>query len=136
MKEVIKMFDKKIRVQKEGSNTLPERLAEALNTSAGAKMIYGEPIEHDGMTIIPVAKLRYGFGGGGSKHNGEEGSGGGGGEVVQPAGYIELKDGASRFHAIRDPMAFVPLVVAGGLTGLLLMRGLYKMFRQERGSKA
>ena len=128
------MFDKKIRVQKEGSNSLPERLAEALNTSAGAKMIYGEPIEHDGVTIIPVAKLRYGFGGGGGKHGGEEG-GGGGGEVVQPAGYIELRDGSSRFRAIREPVAFVPLVIAGGLTGLLLARGLYKMFRQERGAK-
>lgn len=129
------MFDKKIRVQKEGGSSLPERLAEALNTSAGAKIIYGEPIEHDGVTIIPVAKLRFGFGGGGGKHGSEEGSGGGGGEVVQPAGYIELKDGSSKFHAIREPMAFIPLVVAGGLTGLLLTRGLYKLFRQERGSK-
>lgn len=129
------MFDKKIRVQKEGGNSLPERLAEALNTSAGAKMIYGEPIEHDGVTIIPVAKLRYGFGGGGGKHGGEEGSGGGGGEVVQPAGYIELKDGSSKYHAIREPMAFVPLVIAGGVTGLLLARGLHKMFHREGGSR-
>lgn len=125
------MFDKQIRVQKEAGNSLPERLAETLKTSAGAKMIYGEPVEHDGVTIIPVAKLRYGFGGGGGKHNGEEGGGGGGAEIVQPAGYIELKDGSSKFHVIRDPMAFIPLVIAGGLTGLLLARGLYKMLRQE-----
>ncbi|HQR36452.1 MAG TPA: spore germination protein GerW family protein [Blastocatellia bacterium] len=126
------MFDKQIRVQKEASNSLPERLAETLKTSAGAKMIYGDPVEHDGVTIIPVAKLRYGFGGGGGKHNEEEGGGGGGAEIVQPAGYIELKDGSSKFHAIRDPMAFVPLVIAGGLTGLLLVRGLYQMLRQGR----
>ena len=40
------MFDKQIRVQKEAGNSLPERLAETLKTSAGAKMIYGEPVEH------------------------------------------------------------------------------------------
>jgi uncharacterized spore protein YtfJ len=123
------MTEKGINGQKEGSDSLPERLAEAFKTSADAKMIYGEPIEHDGVTIIPVAKLRYGFGGGGGKHDGEEGGGGGGGMIVRPAGYIELKNGLSRFQAIRDPGAFVPLVIAGGLTGLLLARGLYKMFR-------
>lgn len=134
------MFDKEIQVLKEGSNSFPERLAEAFNASVGAKMVYGEPVERDGVTIIPVAKLRYGFGGGGGRRAGrqggeEGGGGGGGGVIVQPAGYIELKDGSSRFQAIREPMAFVPLVIAGGLTGLLLVRGLYKMFRRTPGSK-
>lgn len=124
------MFEKEIQVQKEGSNSLTERLAEMFKTIVAAKLIYGEPIEHDGVVIIPVAKLRYGFGGGMGKRDGEEGGGGGGGMIVHPAGYIELKEGSSRFRAIRDPITFVPLVIAGGLTGLLLARGLYKMFRQ------
>ena len=123
------MFEKGTHAQKEDGVSLPERLAEAFKTFADAKMIYGEPIERDGMTIIPVAKLRYGFGGGGGKHNRDEGGGGGGGMIVQPAGYIELKGGTSKFRAIREPITFVPLVIAGGLTGLLLARGLYKMFR-------
>ncbi len=126
------MFEKKIRVGKEEQGSLPERLAELLGTSAGAKMIYGEPVLNDGVVIIPVAKVRYGFGGG--KHNDEEG--GGGGEIIQPAGYIELKDGSSRFHPIRDPIAFVPLVIAGGLTGFLLLRGLYNLLRRERSLEA
>ncbi|MGE0887525.1 MAG: spore germination protein GerW family protein [Blastocatellales bacterium] len=130
------MFDKAIQVHKADSNSLPERLAETFKTSIGAKMIYGEPVKHDGVIIIPVAKLRYGFGGGGSKHGMDEDSGGGGGEIVQPAGYIELKNGSSRFHPIRDPIAFVPLLVAGGLTGILLIRSLYKMFGQKRSLKS
>jgi len=125
------MFDKEIQVRKEGHGSLPERLAESLRAAAGAKMIYGEPVAHDGLVIIPVAKLRYGFGGG--KHNDEEG--GGGGEIIQPAGYIELKDGSSRFQPIRDPLAFVPLVIAGGLTGFLLLRGLYSLLRRQRSSE-
>ncbi|MBL8192118.1 MAG: sporulation protein [Acidobacteria bacterium] len=125
------MFEKKIRVGKEEQSSLPERLAELLGTSAGAKMIYGEPVLNDGIVIIPVAKVRYGFGGG--KHKDEEG--GGGGEIIQPAGYIELKDGSSRFHPIRDPVAFVPLVIAGGMTGFLLLRSLYTMLRRARSSE-
>lgn len=124
------MFEKGTQMQKEESISPPERLADAFKTFADAKMIYGEPIERDGLTIIPVAKLRYGYGGGSGRRDGEEGGGGGGGMIVQPAGYIELKNGVSSFRAIRGPGAFVPLVIAGGLTGLLLARGLYKMFRQ------
>jgi uncharacterized spore protein YtfJ len=123
------MVEKGVHGRKEGGDSLPKRLAEAFKGSADAKMIYGEPIERDGVTIIPVVKLRYGFGGGGG-HDGEEGGRGAGGMIVRPAGYIELKNGSSRFQAIREPGAFVPLVIAGGLTGLLLARGLYKMFRQ------
>lgn len=125
------MFEKKIRVQKEGQGSLPERLAESLGSSAGAKMIYGEPVLNDGVVIIPVAKVRFGFGGG--KHKDEEG--GGGGEIIQPAGYIELKDGSSRFRPIRDPISFVPLVIAGGMTGFLLLRSLYTMLRRARRSE-
>ena len=124
------MFEKGIHSQKVESESIPERLVEAFKTVVDAKMIFGEPIERDGMTIIPVAKLRYGFGGGGGRRDREEGGGGGGGMIVQPAGYIELKDGSSRFHAIREPITFVPLVIAGGLTGLLMARSLYKMLHR------
>ena len=44
-----------------------ERLAEHLG-AADARAIYGSPIERNGTTVIPVAKVRYGFGGG-SGHN-------------------------------------------------------------------
>jgi uncharacterized spore protein YtfJ len=124
------MFENGTNIQTEEGASLPERLAEAFKTFADAKMIYGDPIERDGVTIIPFAKLRYGFGGGRGRHDRDEGGGGGGGMIVQPAGYIELKEGSSRFLAIREPATFVPLVMAGGLTGLLMARGLYKMLRR------
>jgi uncharacterized spore protein YtfJ len=41
-----------------------ERLAEKLGITANARAVYGEPVERDGLTIIPVAQVRYGFGGG------------------------------------------------------------------------
>jgi len=58
------------------SDTFIARLAEKLGMSARAASVYADPIERDGMTIIPVARVRYGFGGGDGVKAGEEGAGG------------------------------------------------------------
>jgi uncharacterized spore protein YtfJ len=108
-----------------------ERIAEKLSVTASSKAVYGEPVEHEGVTIIPVAKVRYGFGGGSGKKSTKEGEGGGGGLQASPMGYIEMKDGETQFRPIRDPMAFVPVVAAGGFVGWLLLRGLRKLIRRK-----
>ena len=63
--------------------SLAEKLAEKLGASAKASAVFGEPTERDGVTVIPVAKIRYGFGsgsGGGTDDDGDSsGFGGGGG---------------------------------------------------------
>lgn len=41
-----------------------ERIAERLGAHATVKAVFGDPVERDGITIIPVAKVRWGFGGG------------------------------------------------------------------------
>lgn len=43
---------------------LLERMAERIGAAAGVKTAYGEPVERDGVTVIPVAKVAWGFGGG------------------------------------------------------------------------
>src|SRR5437762_857794 len=108
-----------------------ERLAEKIGATASAKTVYGDPVEHDGVTIVPVAKVRYGFGGGSGKKSHKEGEGGGGGLQASPMGYIEMKDGETQFRPIRDPMSMVPLVAAGGFAGWLLLRGLRKLLRRK-----
>jgi uncharacterized spore protein YtfJ len=108
-----------------------ERLAEKIGATASAKAVYADPVEHDGVTIIPVAKVRYGFGGGSGKKSHKEGEGGGGGLQASPMGYIEMKDGETQFRPIRDPMAMVPLVATGGFAGWILLRGLRKLFRRK-----
>lgn len=65
------------------TSSIPERLAERIGARAGAAEIFGEPVVRDGVTVIPVARARWGFGGGGSKREGKEG---GGGASVAPAG--------------------------------------------------
>jgi uncharacterized spore protein YtfJ len=107
-----------------------ERMAEKLGMQARSASVYSEPIEKNGVTIVPVAKVRWGFGGGGgSKQGKEHGSGGGGGMRVTPVGFIELKDGQSEFKPIRDASSFVPAILAGGAVGFLLLRALRKLIR-------
>ncbi len=93
-------------------NSFIERLANQLGIAANAKYIYAEAVERDGVTVIPVAKAMYGFGGGSGKKEGEEGSGGGGGMKVTPVGYIEIKDGKTQFRSTRDWLALIPLITA------------------------
>lgn len=41
-----------------------ERIAERIGAHATVRSVFGEPIERDGITIVPVARVRWGFGGG------------------------------------------------------------------------
>jgi uncharacterized spore protein YtfJ len=110
--------------------TFLERMAEKFGLHARSAAVFSEPIEKDGVTVVPVAKVRWGFGGGGgSKEGGQQGSGGGGGMNVTPVGYIELKDGQTQFKPIRDASSFVPVIVASGVAGFLLLRALRKLIR-------
>lgn len=76
-------------------------LADRIGANVKAAMVFGDPIERDGVTIIPVAKARFGFGAGdGRRKRDASGSGGGGGgAIVAPTGYIEIHaDGSTHFR--------------------------------------
>ncbi len=76
-----------------------EQLADDLKSYASTSSIFGEPIELQGATVIPVSKMSVGYGGGGGE--GEEGSSGdkgggggaGGGVKIEPAALVIAKDG-------------------------------------------
>jgi uncharacterized spore protein YtfJ len=105
-----------------------EKLAEKLGGAAQASRIFGEPVERDGVTVIPVATARLGFGGGGRKRGlagRHEGIGGGGGMVIQPTGYIEIKGSETRYRPIVDPR----VVIGAGLAAGFLLIGLVKRLR-------
>lgn len=108
-----------------------ERLAHQLGATANVKYIFAEPIERDGVTIVPVAKAAYGFGGGSGTNKGEEGSGGGGGVAITPVGYIEIKNGETYFCQTRDWLAFIPLIAAAAPILLLTTWALRKLFRRR-----
>lgn len=101
---------------------LLERLAQQVQVNANAKQVYGEPVERDGTTVIPVAKVQWGFGGGGIGRGPAERGGGGGGVRAYPTGFIELRNGKAEFRPIHDPMAPAILAGVGLAVGLLLSR--------------
>lgn len=109
-------------------NELLERIGEAVGQSARVSTVFGEPVEREGVTVIPVAKTRFGFGGGGGSgsRQGKEGSGGGGGggAVVSPIGYIEVRETGAEFKRISRPVDLVAFVAAASLALLTVKRPL------------
>ncbi len=119
------------------SDDIVRMLAERVGLHAGTHAIFGEAVEHDGVTVIPVGKVRFGFGGGsgrggdesGDKEDYGEGSGGGGGATASPLGFIEIRDGRAEFRYVRDPMSVVPVILAGAFALWIGLRGLRKLLR-------
>ena len=101
-----------------------DRLAQRLGGTANAATIFGAPVERGDVTVIPVARAAYGFGGGSGTRSGEEGSGGGGGVRVAPVGYIEMRPGVVLYRPIRDWAVVIPALAAGGVLTLVAARGI------------
>jgi uncharacterized spore protein YtfJ len=110
---------------------LLQSIADKVRSSASVKSVYGDPVEMEGKTIIPVARVVYGFGGGGGSkpaHNAEEqpqeGGGGGGGVAATPVGVIEITPEGTRFVPIAMGRKMVAAVAMGALVGMLISRRL------------
>jgi len=41
-----------------------EKIGESLSSTATVRSVFGEPIHVEGKTVVPVAKVAYGFGAG------------------------------------------------------------------------
>jgi uncharacterized spore protein YtfJ len=120
-----------------------ERLADKLGGKASVSAVFGEPVERDGITIIPVATVGFGFGAGvgRGKKDAEiaQGGGGGGGASAAPVGYIEIKDGNAVFKPIRDPLVDVVVPLAWLIAGYAAPRIARRLStlrrRQLRGAR-
>jgi uncharacterized spore protein YtfJ len=87
-----------------------EVLAQARD-SMNVTRVFGEPIERDGLTIIPVASISGGGGGGGGQgHDDSGGSGVGYGLQSRPLGVYVIKDGKVSWQ----PSIDVNKVILGG----------------------
>ncbi len=83
------------------------------------------------MTIIPVAKVRFGFSAGfdesdfgdsGDSEHPVTGIGGGGGRVeVRPIGFVEITPGKTRFVPIGEGPKTARLVFTGLVVGFILL---------------
>lgn len=113
-----------------GDPGLIERIIEAAGGRAGAHAVFGTAVERGGVTVIPVARVRWGGGGGnGSAPEQGEGSGGGAGVIADPVGYIEITEAGAAFREIGRPLAN-PLVLLAGAIGIaIVLRALAKLLR-------
>jgi uncharacterized spore protein YtfJ len=80
-----------------------EELFTKARNSVEAKMVYGEPIERGGLTVIPAARVAAGGGGGnGRDRHGQEGEGAGLGLSARPVGAYVIEDGKLRWEPAID----------------------------------
>jgi uncharacterized spore protein YtfJ len=129
-----------------------ERIAERVGAKANVRAVFGDPIERDGITVIPVARIRWGFGGGagrgpiavgpgvdaegasteGGTDEGRSGAGtgGGGGVTADPIGYLEIGPDGAQFKWIATPMPSPGFLLAAGATAALVLRGIARLLRR------
>lgn len=77
---------------------------------ADTNSIVGQPITTpDGVTLIPISKVSFGFGGGGGDYGknggGNFGGGAGAGVKIDPVAFLVIKDGTTRML----PVAAAPM---------------------------
>lgn len=107
---------------------LLQKFGETFGSTATVKSVFGEPINAHDRTVVPIAKVAYGFGGGFGSGKGAadaarqgEGGGGGGGVRAYPAGALEISDSGVRFVPFVDYRLAAIAFAAGALLGSLLL---------------
>ena len=112
-----------------------------LQESASVESVYGDPVESNGKTVIPVSKIIYGFGGGyGADSDSEDqstenedrttedenqggmGAGMGGSVIAIPSGVVEITDSETRFIPIGSNRKLAAVALACFGLGYVLGR--------------
>jgi hypothetical protein len=74
------------------------------------------------VTVIPVARARWAFGGGSGVSPEGSGGGGGGAGLVSPIGYIEVRDGEAVFKPIPSRGLVGVSIAALGIAAVAIAR--------------
>lgn len=99
-----------------------DELIGRMRESLTAKVVYAEPYEKDGLTVIPAAVVLGGGGGGrGEDATKGQGEGSGFGLVARPAGAFIIENGTVRWLPALDATR---LIGAGVVVALALTRTL------------
>jgi uncharacterized spore protein YtfJ len=94
--------------------------------SVGVKSAYGDPIQVEGVTLVPVALVQYGFGGGDAGESAGGAGGGGGGGMSIPIGAYVKTGNTVRFdpNIISLLMVGIPFVFVAGHALARVIRAL------------
>jgi uncharacterized spore protein YtfJ len=104
-------------------------MLEGAREAITVKRVYGDPIERDGVTIIPAADVRGGGGGGGDANNN---GGGGFGVSARPVGVYIVRDGDVRWEPAFDQSRVALMGTFTAIIGLLVLRSVVKTIFRKR----
>lgn len=76
-----------------------DEMLQGIREKMTARTVFGEPIERDGVLVIPAARVRGGGGGGGDN---QQNAGGGFGLTAAPAGAYVVRDDQVRWEPALD----------------------------------
>jgi uncharacterized spore protein YtfJ len=111
-----------------------EILDRARTGASTAGRVFGEPIERDGVTVVPVAVIHGGGGAGAGSGSADdqpdaEGSGGGFGFSGRPAGVYVIRDGDAHWRPALD---INKIIVGGQLLALAAFLVAGSVLRRRR----
>lgn len=99
------------------------QMLEGAREAITVRRVYGDPIERDGVMVIPAADVRGGGGGGGDAN---DNGGGGFGLAARPVGVFVFRDGGVHW----EPAVDVSRLAIGGMltavAALLVLRSVVK----------
>jgi uncharacterized spore protein YtfJ len=105
---------------------IPGELGEIFGRAARVNTVFGDPVTQGELTVVPVARARWGMGGGRRFRPTEqgqrpEGMGGGGGMRVDPVGIVVIRGDDAEFRPIPSETKWGLLLGAAAL-GFLIGR--------------
>jgi uncharacterized spore protein YtfJ len=112
-----------------GVPDLAQTLAHSMERVVNARTVYGEPVTHEGVVVIPVARAGWMVAGGRDRAVREGSSGMVG---VKPVGYIEIKDGQTRFKGFFDMGVVVQLILSYAVVAAITFAGIRKIIQATR----
>ncbi|MGY6652548.1 sporulation protein [Amycolatopsis sp. TRM77291] len=104
-----------------------EKVVGVMRDNLTVRRVYGEPVEKDGVVVIPAASVIGGGGGGHGAEQDKEGEGGGFILAARPVGAYVLKGGEVRWVPAVD-LTFLGAVLA------VMVAAIHRRRSSRRGS--
>lgn len=117
-----------------------DRLGERIGGQANVKAVFGDAMDRGDVTVVPVARVRWGYGGGSGSGpttsegtNGQNvvasGTGAGGGVMADPMGYLEVRPTGATYVPLAAPYLNPWLILASGVSIAFVIRALARLIR-------
>ena len=97
-----------------------DEMIKGVHDTLTARRVYGDPIERDGVLVVPAAAVRGGGGGGGDD---SENGGGGFGLQARPVGAYVIRDGEVEWQPAVDAARIAVSALAALVLVAFLLRG-------------